>query len=479
MDKSTAGTLAKAAQHIPLLVEISRIDTLYRDLYFQRARELMKSILSESAYVGMKEGLASMALIERQLRAAIERGDWPKSQELTERIRSIQKAATTGSERMKYGEALYEGAAAVPIDPFSPGFHVFVGGSLQMLQQQQHRAIEILSALKRIDTSNSGFFARRESDFGALSIAAPANEPEKKRATAIPAQLQVEALQALDAGDLSRLNEVVSKLAQKPVDLEAKQESADAALPETAELGDDLLYTFSEATLKAASRLGLAPVRTESRRQLAHFKGYGWQPSFLKREIKVRSKEQVARLTYPSGTTDQIKEAFKFYLLNPFITSGGTRYLVPLVVEDLLLEDFPEPEPREKMPDTGLLSVLGLETRWGLTRINIENALIRHGPRIVAEELGLDPEQFRLVAIPADIYAFLGPGRGWGEKQMWTHFDGYWMRDDASLQALAGGDQRFGGAYNMVGFSPAYTNEKIFSRFAVVQTSRMKTWHRR
>jgi hypothetical protein len=478
MDKSTAVSPAKTGQCVPLLVEISRIDSLYRDLYFQRARELMKSILSESAYVGMKEDLASITLIERQLRRAIERGDWPKSQELTERIRSIQKSATTGSERMKYGEVLYEGAADVHIDPFSPGFHVFVGGSPQMLQQQQHRAIEILSALKRIDPSNSDFYARRKSDFEALSIAAAANEPEKNR-TAIPAQLQVEALQALDAGDLSRLDQVVAKLAQKPVEPEAKQESADAAPPEIAELGDDLLYTFSEATLKGARRLGLAPVRTESRRHLAYLKGYGWQPSFLKSEIKVRSKEQVARLTYPSETTDQIKEAFKFYLLNPFITSGGTRYLVPLVVEDLLLEDFPEPEPKEKMPDTGLLSALGLESRWGLTRIDIENALLQHGLRIVAEELALDPEQFRLVAIPADIYTFLGPGRGWGQKQMWTHFDGYCVRDDASLQALAGGDQRFGGAYDMVGLNPAYTNEKIFSRFAVVQRSRLKTWHQK
>lgn len=34
----------------------------------------------------------------------------------------------------------------------------------------------------------------------------------------------------------------------------------------------------------------------------------------------------MARLTYPSGTVDQMKEAIEYFLLNPFITSGGTRY---------------------------------------------------------------------------------------------------------------------------------------------------------
>jgi hypothetical protein len=266
---------------------------------------------------------------------------------------------------------------------------------------------------------------------------------------------------------------------EKPAEQEAKQESAEEQFAQTAELGNDLLYSFSEETLAGASRLGLAPVRTESRRHLGYLIPLGWQPSFLKDEVKLRSKEQVARLTYPSGTADQMKEALEFFLLNPFITSGGTRYMGCFVIEDLLIEDFPEPEPKQQMPRTGLLSALGLESRWGLTRIDIENALLQHGPRILEEELALDPEAFRLVAIPPDIYPHLAAGRGWGQKQMWTHFDGYRVREGGKLQALAGGDQRFAGAYDVVCFNPAYTQEKILARFAVVQRSRMKTWHRK
>jgi hypothetical protein len=479
MDKNTASRAASSAQTIPLLIEISRLDTLYRDLYFHRAHELIEPTLSHSTYLSMKESLASREWVEKQLRAAIERGDWEKTPELTERIRGIQGSAAAGGEWMKYAEVLYDGAADIPIDPFSPGLHVFAGGSALRLQEWQDRAIDILSKLKRTDTPNKDFYSRRESDFGALSVAAPTDQPEEKKTKASTGQLQQEALEALDRGNLSEVDQIVMKLREKSAATETEQEVGDVGPAETTELGDDLFYSFPEATLEAASRLGLAPVRTESRRHLGYLIPHGWQPSFLRDEVKLRAKEQVARLTYPSGTDEEEKDALEFFLLNPIITSGGTRYLGCFLAEDLLIEDFAEPELKQMMPRTELLSALGLESRWGLTRIDIENAILQHGPRILKEELTLDPESFRLVAIPADIYVLLAPGRGWGQKQMWTHFDGYRVREDGKLQALAGGDQRFGGAYDVVCFNPAYTQERILARFAVVQRSRMKTWHRK
>jgi hypothetical protein len=434
-------------------------------------------MLSQSAYARIKEGLASIKWLESQLRSAIEQGDWSRSRELAERIRRIQQSASANSDWMKYGQALYDGAADIPIDQFSPGLYVFAGGSAQKLQEWQERAIEILSTLKRIDDSKKDFYARRGSDFEALSI--KADQPEQKKARANTGDLQQEALRALEAGNFSELDQAISKLMEKSVEQKAKQVSDDAGPTEAAELGIDLLYSFSEATLAGAGRLGLAPVRTESRRDMAYLIPYGWQPSFLSDEVKLRSKEQVTRLTYPSGTADHEKSTIEFFLLNPFITSAGTRYEGCFVIEDLLIEDFPEPEPKEKMPRSGLLSALGLESRWGLTRMDIENALLHHGPRILEEELSLDPEAFRLVAIPPDIFIYLAPGRGWGQRQMWTHFDGYRVREDGKLQALAGGDERFGGAHNVLGFSPEYTNEKVLARFAIVQRKRMMTWHRK
>jgi ribosome-binding factor A len=52
---------------------------------------------------------------------------------------------------------------------------------------------------------------------------------------------------------------------------------------------------------------------------------------------------------------------------------------------------------------------------------------------------------------------------------MWTHYDGYRVLEGGKLQALAGGDKRFGGTHDVVSFSPDYSSAKIFVRFAVVQ----------
>jgi hypothetical protein len=478
MSKAKSASNEGAARIVSRLLDIGKLDTLYRDLYFQRARELMEPMFSYSTYARMKESLASLAGVKQQLKAAVGRGDWSKTRELTEQVRGIQASATASGEWIKLGEAIYA-AADIPIDPFSPGLHVFVGGSPQRLRECHAQAIEILSTLARTDASKKDFYLRRRSDFQALSITAPTDQQEEKKKTVTPAQLQQEALEALESGNLSQLDEVVQKLMEKPAASEAEKEPAEVNLAEAVELGNDLLYPFSEATLAGASRLGLAPVRTESRRHLSYLTPRGWQPSFLREEIKLRSKDQLARLTYPPGMGGGVKDAIEFFLLNPFVTSGGTRYYVCLVVEDLMVEDFAEPEPKQEMPRTRLLSELGLEGRWGLTRIDIENALLRHGPRILGEVLALDPESFRLVAIPPDLYTHLAPERGWGQKQMWTHFDGYRVREDGKLQALAGGDQRFGGTHDVVCFAPGYTSDKVFARFAVVQRSRMMTWHRK
>ena len=143
------------------------------------------------------------------------------------------------------------------------------------------------------------------------------------------------------------------------------------------------------------------------------------------------------------------------------------------MAEDLLLEDFTEPEA--KAEPTKLLDTLGLHSRWGNSRIELEEALEENGLKVL-DELQLDPEAFRLVAIPADLYTHLGPQRGWGQKEMWTHYDGYRVLEGGKLQALAGGDKRFGGAHDVVSFSAGYSSAKIISRFAVVQRKRMTDW---
>jgi hypothetical protein len=457
------------------LVQIGELDPLFRDLYLERARGLMASIMSLDGYRNAKESIASLELVERQLRAAVQRSDWERVAELTERVRIIKQSAER-TDAMELAEAVYDSLAKIPIDPFAPGFHAFYGSSAKTLSEWRSRAVDILGWLGKADPSENSLYSRRHSDFQSLKITVQAEE--KKTEAVSEVDLRREALNALDAGDLAQLNSVVKKLMEKPEEKKADGATAHTPLTESAELGEDLNFAFSGSTLAAAQQLGLAPSRTKSRRHFAYLIPYGWHPSFLKGEGKKWAKDQVAHLTHPAETTDHAMEAIELYLFNPFINSGGTRYQVCMVAEDLLIEDFNEPKPKTELPRTELLTELGLKSRWGLTRIDIENALLMNGPRILRERLQLEPEAFRLVAIPPDVYTVLGADRGWGQQEMWTHFDGYWVREGGELQALAGGDKRFGGTHDVVSFSPDYTSDKVLARFAVVQRKRMKSWQK-
>ena len=120
-----------------------------------------------------------------------------------------------------------------------------------------------------------------------------------------------------------------------------------------------------------------------------------------------------------------------------------------------------------------LLAALGLAKRRGLSRDTIEAALLRFGGEILENSLGLDPVEFRLVCIPYDLYGRLGRERGFGKWPHWTHFDGYQVMGGNRLRALAGGDGRFGGLYDLVSISPSDARDGVYARFAVVRRARM------
>ena len=475
MSKAGLASRENVVATVERLIEISKLDTLYKDLYLQRARALLAIFFSRGSYLQLKESRAQIPWIEQQLRAGVERNDWQRCADLTERLRQLKATVDGGAAFAKIAETVYDRASDVSIDLFSSGMSVFSGVTSEGLLGSRAEALNILISLERSDPERKDFYASRISDFKRLSIVT-GEVIEQKTSDTDPAQLQQAALSALDSGDISKFSQMLATIKQKAGLKPAQQQSVDAKPTEVAELGDDLVYTFTEQTLAAARELGLAPVRTQSRREFAYLIPHGWQPSFRKDEVRKWSKEQLSRLTYPSGTTDGRREAIDFFLLNPFINSCGTRYRVCLVAEDLLLEDFPEPDPRQEVP-SNLLSMLKLSSRWGLSRLEIEKALLENGFEIL-NQLHLDVEKFRLVSIPADLYTHLGPQRGWGQKEMWTHYDGYRVLEGGKLQALAGGDKRFGGTHDVVSFSTDYSSTKIFARFAVVQRKRMRDWQK-
>src|SRR4029450_11521074 len=98
---------------------------------------------------------------------------------------------------------------------------------------------------------------------------------------------------------------------------------------------------------------------------------------------------------------------------------------------------------------------------------------MRFRGQIVAERLGLDPTEFRLVCIPYDLYTRVGRAQGWGHWPHWTHFYGYKVPDGNRLGAVGGGDGRFGGVTDLVSLSRRDARYSVYARFAVVRRARM------
>ena len=88
---------------------------------------------------------------------------------------------------------------------------------------------------------------------------------------------------------------------------------------------------------------------------------------------------------------------------------------------------------------------------------------------ILQERLQLDPQEFRLVCIPHDLYIDSGGDRGWGKQQLWTHFDGYQVLKSGQLRALVGGDVRYGGLTDFVSIAISDQRESVVARFAVIR----------
>jgi len=173
---------------------------------------------------------------------------------------------------------------------------------------------------------------------------------------------------------------------------------------------------------------------------------------------------------WPPDVSEHVKLLVSQFVRQAFINSGGARYRPAFAAESVLIEDFSEDQEPPK--DAPLLTALGLGRRRGLARDEIEVALLAHGARILADELGLDPHESRLLCVPPDVYSRFGRDHGWGAQPQWTHFDGYQVMKGGRLRALVGGDARYGGLNDLTSIAPSDQRESVIARFAVVRRAR-------
>src|SRR5512138_330277 len=356
-----------------------------------------------------------IASLMARVRAAVDARDW---QRVGEAVRAVSEFSEAESERHLYRMADRIDPLDGLVDPFSPGTSALAGVPERDLPALRDAAVERLGALGQADHAWAGWYDARANALRALAFdGAPARSGPPARVLSRP---------------------------------------------------------FSRATCDRAAGLGLVPRRLESTFDeiSARFK-----PTWAVGLDQADGKAVRLSVTIPADAEEPLRENLAAITKRVVLTSAGTRYLPSCVEEDMFVEVFDEPSPAAAQPPapSPLLAALGLPRRSGLSRTAIERALRARGADVV-RDLGLDPREFRIVCVPADVYTRLGAKVGWGRRELWTHFDGHVVSAEGKLMPLAGGDVRYGGLHDIVAVGAGYDSDRLIARFAVVQRRRFATW---
>ncbi len=481
MDKKKAPTQESVAapKAVQLLVDAGSSDTVYADLYLRRARELLASVLTAAQYNALKGIQRDIDEAVKQSKIATMSQDWRRVEGLAGRVDELRRSAQEKAAASALGAKVYD-AYAVSIDPFSPGFD-FLPGFDQDLAERRDTLVETLKALAGVDAPRATFYEARRAFFAGLVLASKGTTAATAAAQS-SAEIEQLAVQAAQRGDMSQLRRYAQELAARQAkEAESASAKADTQAPvqrATHQCPVDLSVPFPDEVAQRARALGLAVARTEPQPQAAPLFDYItariWQPNLseieTEKEGTMRAEAVVDEIGFPAEVSQPVKVLVGQFLLNPFINSGGARYLPLFSAEAVLIEDFPEDQ--EPAATSELLSALGLKGRRALARLEIDDVLLEHGATVLQERLRLDPTEFRLVCIPQDLYMRFGREHGWGQQQQWTHFDGYQVLKSGQLRALAGGDVRHGGLSDLISLAITDQRDSVIARFAVIRRAR-------
>lgn len=465
----TARRLAAAAEN----------DTVYGDVYLTRARELLASVLSRTQYDGLRRIERDVAQAVKQCRTATMLQDWKRVEELGGEVERLKQTAQSAAALRDLGDQIYR-PVGVAIDPFSPGFD-FLPGAERDRAEVRTELVANLAALAAQDAGQAAFYDARRAYFAGLAIESRKGDQGAPRKVRSAAEVEQLAAQAAERGDIAQLRlyaQEILALSQATPSAPQPQAAARATVGAAAyRCPIDLAAGFPGDTAQRAEALGLVVAGTAPAAEAASLFDFVaariWQPDLgeqTQSDGTLRANAAVDELGLPAQVADDIKLLVAQFLTNPFVNSGGARFFPRFSAETVLLEAFPE--DAEPPTEGTLLRALGLAQRRGLARVVVDDALLEHGNEIVEQQLALDPREFRLVCIPQDVYARFGRAHGWGQRQQWTHFDGYQVLRDGTLRALAGGDVRYGGLNDLVSLGLTDQRDSVIVRFAVIRRAR-------
>ena len=140
----TARTLALASK----LFDIGTVDTVYRDVYLNRARTVLGGAIAISEFQGIERQKADLAMLPLMIGRALDRADWPEVKALSDRAATLRRSLDGKHRQMEVARKIYA-SDDVKLDPFSLGMQSFTRLGAKDLLSLRNRTVESLSALGR------------------------------------------------------------------------------------------------------------------------------------------------------------------------------------------------------------------------------------------------------------------------------------------------------------------------------------------
>ncbi len=190
------------------LIEAGDIDTVYRDVYLDRARTVLAPVLSLEEFHRLEQDRAALAELPLTITRALDNANWSLVKQLSERAQTLKHAIDDKGGLLQTARSIYD-VRDVRLDPFSPGLEPFTRIAKRELPTLRKRTLELLATLERADVAWNDFYGARRRAFQERPQTGAELETD---ATSSPADAVASARQALKAGDMKRLEGLADAL---------------------------------------------------------------------------------------------------------------------------------------------------------------------------------------------------------------------------------------------------------------------------
>ena len=264
---------ATPSQTIALLIEAGKTDTVYRDVYLRRARDLFSPTLDEPGYRAVGSMQKELDELVRYTRSAVLQSNWEKAAELSEQADRMRKVIDAQAGTVALAKDVYE-ADMVAFDPFSPGKHVHA-----MQTEVRAQLLQTLTSLAKVDATFGAFYEQRRGYFSGLELASSADlrkGPARSRV-----ELQQIALEAAERGDITAIESIAKQLRDYK-DGSEKNSAASSDVKSRYDCPQNLERSFPPDVSARARELGLmevqAPALPEVSAAVEVIYSHAWDP---------------------------------------------------------------------------------------------------------------------------------------------------------------------------------------------------------